>query len=466
MSTEISPLTPSPGNAFLDWQETLGHFDNWTADIQRERHARFDALSPPEKQIALLGRHANEFTDENVTSETPYEELSPSGLYRLVVRHYKRGSRGEVFRVSDGVRVADVRRDLHSFHHFWMEDGDDFHYLVSGDDYQGQSFCNLLTGEKHIYIPEEAFDGAGFCWSDGQLLPRTPDGKRTLLVDGCYWGGPFWYFFFDVTDPSKGWPELLPPEDVRCCLDVELLNDITSEVNAEGQLIVRWNESLYLDRETRKPIDSMAVYRQHQNPPESWELFLDKTITLRRDGDELVFAENGLWVSDRAAQAEARRDAQHAAGKAERQHWVDTDPLFLSLVAHVGRPVAAGFSYPSGKMRDEGDKNPAYFRINLPPWNFSADQPHHVSSDRRVEITWGITDGKITFEGRSRLKGPDEGDLDMKSARSAENLALVWDLAQTYLTSGLRAAWAQVDTDPRIERESSASPAASATESP
>jgi hypothetical protein len=193
---------------YLAWDAGLGPYDSWPATIRDKYKALFKTLSPQERYLVQRDKIEDYFTEENRTSHPPHEELSPSGRYRLVVTSYgtKPGSwNGEVFRTSDGVKVADVKRNYSSFSNLFMEDHIDGHdYLICGEDYQGQTFCQLDTGEVKPLIPNDAFEGFGFCWASYELMA---DGK-TLLVNGCYWACPYEFRLYDVSDPMNGWPLL------------------------------------------------------------------------------------------------------------------------------------------------------------------------------------------------------------------------------------------------------------------
>ena len=207
--------TENTATAYFAWESTLGPYADWTGEQRAEREHRFKALPPRERYLVKRDRVESNFTDENRRpDETEREISSPSGRYRLQVCRYgtKPGcwdySRGEVFRVEDGQRVADVKRNYSSFWHLFVEDhkltGHD--YLVCGEDYQGHTVVDLTTGEVMSHIPDEAFRGHGWCPTSAALMG---DGL-TLEVHGCYWAGPYetrlWDFSNPLPDPGVGLP--------------------------------------------------------------------------------------------------------------------------------------------------------------------------------------------------------------------------------------------------------------------
>lgn len=152
------------------------------------------------------------WAEERLVQDLTEEIISPSDRYRLVIRYYDQGekywnySRGTVYRISDGVEIADVKRNYSTFHHsFVVKNGEE--YLISGRSYMGQTIVNLDTGVElnDSQWKGEGYKGYEFCWADSYL---SPDGN-TLAVHGCTWGAPYEFRFYDFTDPTtRGWPEI------------------------------------------------------------------------------------------------------------------------------------------------------------------------------------------------------------------------------------------------------------------
>jgi len=165
------------------------------------------------------------FKDEYLTGK-PVEKMSPSGRFRLVISVYDTtavtgectyGSRGQLYRVSDGVLIADVKRYYSAFHHsFQTKDGQE--YLITGRSCTGQTIINCDEGWE-VSTPDKFDDG--FCWATHWL---SQDGK-TLVVDGCYWACSYELKFFDFTNPR----ELPLPE-----LEQGLLCGDTYEISETG----------------------------------------------------------------------------------------------------------------------------------------------------------------------------------------------------------------------------------------
>jgi hypothetical protein len=101
--------------------------------------------------------------------------------------------------------VADIKRNYSHFWYRWISHANGKEYLLCGEDYQGYSCVNLTDEECHVYFPDEAYEGGGFCWTAAY---PSPDGL-VLAVDGCYWGCDYELLFVDFRDPdSLPYPEL------------------------------------------------------------------------------------------------------------------------------------------------------------------------------------------------------------------------------------------------------------------
>lgn len=136
-------------------------------------------------------------------------QASPSGRYSITIEPIPTRpgcwnvTRGTVT-AFDGCTVAVVDRNYSSFPLCWIEGHPDGHdYLLCGADYQGQTLVRLNTGERWDYVPPEAREGCGFCFVD---MSASPD-KKTIAVNGCYWGAPYEVCMYDFTAP--GLPLLL-----------------------------------------------------------------------------------------------------------------------------------------------------------------------------------------------------------------------------------------------------------------
>ena len=141
---------------------------------------------------------------------------SPSQKYLLTITTqgaptsgFSSNTVGVITKVEDGSLVAQIERNYPSFEHSFVSKKDQ-EYLITGRHYLGQTILNLNTGEEYndpIYRSGAEYRGTEFIWIKCWL---HPDGT-TLIVNGCHWGGPSLYQFYDFSDPSHGWVQLEAP---------------------------------------------------------------------------------------------------------------------------------------------------------------------------------------------------------------------------------------------------------------
>lgn len=348
-------------------------------------------------------------TEENEHGE-PCEILSPSGRFKLTIRHYntKKGcwdySRGTVIRVEDGEEICDIVRNYGSFHHSFVEkripgecsgcslcrrdDGTPFEYceewLITGRSYMSQTVVNLETGD--IYEPAgDQHDGFAFCWADCML---SPDGN-TLMVDGCHWACPYEFRFYDFTDPSKGWPELKIYKDGE-----------ETYLDADSKKPPVWKEDgtfeCYEVREIYKPLNKdwneMTVKEMEAVPdgdgdelPDTENVVVARRV-LKRVGDRMEVAED--WVSDEEAKHRAEMEEASRKFKEFRKNFRENDPLCKTL-----------------EKRIRSDLLPDAWGEGWYGWGWK-DNERTVSKtlgvgNGSVEITWGVETGpiRITLRG-------------------------------------------------------------------
>ncbi|MCC7385367.1 MAG: hypothetical protein IT384_26190 [Deltaproteobacteria bacterium] len=244
------------------------------------------------------------FVDGNVEGE-PEVVMSPSGRFRLTIRRYRTApgrwdySRGTVARVVDGVTVCDIQRNLEMFHHSFVTKGGR-EYLITGRSYMSQTVVDLDGGQEFEPAGDH-YNGGAFCWACCYL---SPDGN-TLAVDGCLWGCPYEYRFFDFSDPSRGWTAL-PIAGVE---RIEHPSDKRAPQWLDGSTF----ECFQLD-EKEKPQERTRVQRR---------------------GSEMVVIEHCVSETE-----QKRRDDQ-ARAEAEQDAWWESfrssDPMYQRLVALVRR---------------------------------------------------------------------------------------------------------------------------------
>ncbi len=169
-------------------------------------------LAVPQSEILrnnqLLRSRIDDFSEGCNPTGKKQAVLSPSGKFELEMQDLETGkghwnyTRGTVRRVSDGKEIVVLNRNYRNFPHAFVQiNGQE--WLIAGRSYMSQTFVNLQTGQE--FEPDgNHYNMKAFIWSD---LKVSPD-QKTLAVFGCVWGAPHVCCFFDISDPSKGWPEI------------------------------------------------------------------------------------------------------------------------------------------------------------------------------------------------------------------------------------------------------------------
>lgn len=177
----------------------------------REHFDEFKALSFPLQKEIVLHRYQLQresisqfFVPENAQAESRQEHLSPSGRYKLVITPFSttpKGwnySQGLVYEVGKDEPIFEVQRNYCAFPFCWIENHlNGHHYLVCGEDYQGQTILELDTGERVDHCALSRIAGSGFCWA---TMTPSPNGSL-LAVEGCYWAAPYELVIYDFSEP-------------------------------------------------------------------------------------------------------------------------------------------------------------------------------------------------------------------------------------------------------------------------
>lgn len=266
------------------------------------------------------------FTDDSLVDRPPAMYLSPSGRFRLEVRMYTTKpncwcySRGTVIRVTDGVVVADIRRNYSNFHHsFVTKDGRE--HLITGRSYMGQTIVDLERAQDwNDPSWPDGYEGSEFCWAASML---SPDG-RTLLVDGCIWACPYEYRFYDFTDPARGWPPLpirdahgepayLESEDRR---PPELRDDGTIACFETCRAFV----PLHRREDEISKAERAAIDPAQLSNPANWETVVDRRVILVREPDHMRITED--WRSDVRLRRDREAAERDAIENAMHDEWI------------------------------------------------------------------------------------------------------------------------------------------------
>lgn len=296
---------------------------DWTWDDTR---AALKELTEDVQKAFWAYRKSTYFEPEKADLTRRNEHLSPSGRYKLVTTPFKTGTntwsytQGLVYKVGSDTPIAEVQRNYSSFPFLFVEDHPNGHqYLTCGEDYQGQTVIELDTGERRNYLPAEAKQGHGFCWSSYRFHPES----LILVVDGCYWASSYDFKFFDFSDPMSGWPEIETETDKKVWVQSD---DRWPTFNQDGTITCYQSEDPDDEWETDEEYEAAKA-----------KCGLASTKTFRREGLKLILQEE--WVSDKERADRAAREE----GWRKYQEWLDnfrsTDPLYLTMLEQVKDPA-------------------------------------------------------------------------------------------------------------------------------
>ncbi len=318
---------------------------------------------------ARYQRHRKEldsyFVPENAGN--PVEHISPSGTYRLVVTPYstKKGcwnyTQGIVYAQGRDEPLFEVRRNYSVFPFLWIESHPSGHtFLVTGENYQGQTVLELDTGKRRDYVPGEEALGWGFCWA----IYKYEASLNILIVDGCYWACPYEYRFFDFADPMQGWPELdmgenyvysdnrwptIEPDGAIKCYKTEYTDDEEEENQKEGPIAATW--------------------------------------TFKREGQKLALVEE--WASEK----ELRDREEYEEERRKYKEWLSnfraTDPLYLAAeelmkdpMFNVQESIGVGVTYEGWCPDFKGNERRVTRRI-------------YEKDENTVDLEWATETGPI-----------------------------------------------------------------------
>jgi len=325
--------------------------------------------------------------------------LSPTGKYQLIISSYKTGdktwnyTKGTIKRVVDDHIITEIKRNFYDFHYsFFIRQGQE--WLQTGQTYMCQSFVNLDTGDIYdnadqLKLTKEYTGGSSFCWARSQI---SPDGN-TLAVVGCIWGGPYFYKFYDFTDPSTGWPEL-EDDDFYEENDNDqsewkedgtfIICEREKYINYNGQLITHWSEEYF-------KLPSDIKYSNNY----SYEI--TQRRILKRDNHEMITV--NLWKSDKKIKQEEeweKKDREQELRWETLKTESEIYQQFNKLLHLTKYNIGFNWFYTQGKE---------YFNFSVATYKDNDSTPH--DKKRNCQISWDTIDSPIKMTlsvyGKSHL---------------------------------------------------------------
>jgi hypothetical protein len=146
------------------------------------------------------------FIQEQYKTDEIERILSPDGLYQLTIEHFTHyeghirysHTLGIITSNIDSEYRVEIKRNMGHFMYKWVKK-DNTSYLICGQDYQGYSIVDLEDGTIFDFVPEEAYEGHGFCWA----AIHYSDITDVLVVEGCIWACEYEIVFYDFSKPLE-----------------------------------------------------------------------------------------------------------------------------------------------------------------------------------------------------------------------------------------------------------------------
>lgn len=164
------------------------------------------------------------YTSQNEIKEKEKSIIDSSGKFKLVIKTFKTcepDSKDRTWDFTEGIvykqpqgsnefnqEIGRIQRNYSHFVGTFIETPEKDVYLISGRSYMSTTILCLTkldeNGKALMYDNTDDKDRDEFVSVEHHL---SLDGK-TLVVCGCYWGGPYFHRFYDFSEPLKGLKEL------------------------------------------------------------------------------------------------------------------------------------------------------------------------------------------------------------------------------------------------------------------
>ena len=337
----------------------------------------------------------------------PIEKVSPLGRYKLVIEGFNTSkgswcySQGSVYEVGSDKPIRVIQRNYSAFPHSWVEDHPNGHdYLIAGESYQGQTVIELDTGRREDFLPKEAEEGRGFCWSSHEYNKA----HQVLLVHGCYWACPYEYRIYDFSDPMNGWPQLKPIGKDGKPTYIEDDSGKAPVISDDGVVTVFQTRDGYDIKDLYEVEDDEAlaalgleIIPDTEEPKnlEDAHFILSKT-TYKIEGGNLVYQSE--WVSDLEKDYRVEQKRRQEAFEEAEAKFKAEDPLYIAYLEEVKDPVlrpeasqGRGYTYEGWHPEHKYEETRWCRRIYSPERKDKYDSPKGYT----IDFEWAAKTGPV-----------------------------------------------------------------------
>lgn len=262
--------------------------------------------------------------------------FSPSHKYKLTIEQIHNGPQiidntVGTFSRDDHV-IATINRNYSEFPFTWFVK-DSQEWCFCGSTYMSQCFINLDTG--CIYDNAEKLkntmvykSGHSLCWAKVLVSPDA----NTVAVNGCVWGGEYYWSFYDISDITKGWYVLSgqnPDGYVVDCEERDWNKDMNDQWKNDGTFVVNHYVEKCHDKDGTV-LSTDQYYGKYQSLPEKLMLINLETVNLKRVGNEMVKVDE--WKSDEIKEREQYWEKENEKDKMEGIKKLENNEKFQMLV--------------------------------------------------------------------------------------------------------------------------------------
>lgn len=213
------------------------------------------------------------------TKEILYKE------FRLIIHKYDttKLSGSNTWEYTQGILykgdqiIGAIKRNHSHFPYYFFEKSNKT-YFISGSSYMSQTMIDCENGNRY-----ESKNESSFIWTR-----YIPIDENTLCVCGCFWGGPYQYEFYDMTDPSKGWPFLKLDESIPKYYYILRNNDVIGQSNYSDPIIQKV-KIIFETRQARVKDGDVDLEEQEYKYEKYYENGDIKSVRQKKDYEDKIY---------------------------------------------------------------------------------------------------------------------------------------------------------------------------------
>jgi hypothetical protein len=118
---------------------------------------------------------------------------SPTGKYSLEITPFEISKNSwdyceaRIYNNLESEYMMSVYRNYGNFPYCWLEGHKAGDFLICAEDRQSLTMIDLLTGENHTFVTQDAKKGLGFCPASFDISPEMDK----ICIEGCQWADAY-----------------------------------------------------------------------------------------------------------------------------------------------------------------------------------------------------------------------------------------------------------------------------------